>query len=99
MELGGFVFLLMIRDPAEGVRYGDLEEETDGGQGVAGETFEAEALDYGGCVCVKGALGAVVGEGDYDVEPETPVSKLPPLIVSPNNYDTRGGECGDIQLS
>lgn len=66
----------MVRDITKAKRDGNLQKETHGGQGVASQPLEAEALDDGRRVRVEGPLRAVVGERDDDVDPEAPVAKL-----------------------
>lgn len=68
--------MLFIRDVAEGNRYGDLEVEPDGREGVAGQRREAQRLDDGWRVGVEATLGTVVAQRYADVHPETPVSQL-----------------------
>lgn len=72
--LGGL--LQVIRDVAEGEGNGQLQEETDGREGVGLEVLEAEGGDDAGGVGVEGALGAVVAEGDGEVDPHPPVGEL-----------------------
>lgn len=58
-----------IRDETEAKRDGDLEEETNGSEGVGGESGEAKAVDDGGRVRVERALRTIVAEGDEEVDP------------------------------
>jgi hypothetical protein len=66
----------VIGDIAESPGDRNLQEETDGGQGVAGEASETETLDNGRRVGIKSTLRTVIGKGDDDVDPETPVGEL-----------------------
>lgn len=59
----------VVGDVAEHIRHGDLNEETDRGEGVTGQWSETKAGNDGGGVCVECSLRAVVAEGDEEVDP------------------------------
>lgn len=59
----------VVGDVAEHVRHGDLNEETDRGEGVTGQWGETKAGNDGGGVCVKCSLRTVVAECDEEVDP------------------------------
>jgi hypothetical protein len=66
----------MIRDVAETPRDRNLDEETDGGESIGLQALEAEALDDGGTIGIEATLGTVVDEGDEEMDPKAPVTKL-----------------------
>jgi hypothetical protein len=65
-----------VRDVTETERDRDLEEQTDGSQGIARQWGEAEAVDDRWRIGVERSLRSVVGQGDEEVDPQAPVGEL-----------------------
>lgn len=64
---------LFIRNIAEGEGHGDLQEKTDGSEGIACECCKSEAANYARSVGVKSTLRAIVAKRDEEVDPHAPV--------------------------
>lgn len=65
-----------VRDVTETERDRDLQEQTDGSQGVARQWGESETVDDRWRIGVERSLRSVVGQGDEEVDPQSPIGEL-----------------------
>jgi hypothetical protein len=65
-----------VRHITETERNRDLEEQTDGSQGVTRQRGESEAVDDRWRIGVERSLRSVVGQGDEEMDPQAPVGEL-----------------------